>query len=202
MMRFDDDSFLLSNVDYDWFQTMRNEKREYGFRALSRECDKGFGAFADSYREAHGLEAPVDDGTIFCERFPRHCSNHTPHQHLTQRFPRKFGARPYCEGPGRLGFYNNWFVTRVGWWTSPAVSQFREAFDDSGLIVTRRNNDLIFQTAVVRFLLPRDKWRRFADFSYQRGAASFRPSGRVIPSARAEGASYASKSSLGARRAD
>ena len=76
-------------------------------------------------------------------------------------------ARPYCEGPGRLGFYNNSFVARVGWWTSPAVAAFRAAFDDSGLIWTHRNNDLIFQTAAVRLLLPRDRWRRFADFSYQ-----------------------------------
>ena len=37
----------------------------------------------------------------------------------------------------------------------------------AGLIFTHRNNDLIFQTAVVRLLLPRDRWRRFADFSYQ-----------------------------------
>jgi len=164
MMRFDDDSFLLSAVGYDWFDAMRSEGREYGFRALSRECDRDFGRFADGYREAQGLVAPVDDGTIFCERFPRHCVAGRPRR---GRGPGKFAARPYCEGPGRLGFYNNWFVTRVGWWTSPEVSAFRRAFDDSGLIVTHRNNDLIFQTAAVRLLLPREKWRRFADFSYQ-----------------------------------
>ena len=22
----------------------------------------------------------------------------------------------YCPGPGRLGFYNNWFVTKISWW--------------------------------------------------------------------------------------
>ena len=55
---------------------------------------------------------------------------------------------------------------RDRWWTSPPVAAFRAAFDDSALIFTHRNNDLIFQTAAVRLLLPRARWRRFADFSY------------------------------------
>ena len=55
MMRFDDDSFLLSRVDYDWFAAMRRENREYGFRALSRECDRDFGAFVDAYRASRAV---------------------------------------------------------------------------------------------------------------------------------------------------
>ena len=55
MMRFDDDSFLLSRVDYDWFAAMRREHRDYGFRALSRECDRDFGAFVDAYRASRAV---------------------------------------------------------------------------------------------------------------------------------------------------
>ena len=161
-MRFDDDSFLVSPVDYDIFGAMRRDGYEYGFRSISRECDRLFGGFVDAYRETKGIPALIDDGTIFCERFPKHCHGGKARH---PKFPPQ--NRPYCEGPGRLGFYNNWFVTRVGFWTSPAVAAFRKAFDDSALIFTQRNNDLIFQTAVVRLLLPRERWRRFADFTYQ-----------------------------------
>ena len=76
-------------------------------------------------------------------------------------------ANWYCNGPGRLGYYNNWFVTKIDWWLDePAVRRMIAAFDRSNLIFTRRCNDLIFQTAAVRLLLPRARWRRFADFSY------------------------------------
>ena len=162
-MRFDDDSFLLSPVAYDLFGAMRASKMTYGFRSISRECDRDFGAFVDGYAAERGLETPRDDGTIFCEKFPRHCAGGRAKHPKAPQFA---SSRPYCEGPGRLGFYNNWFVTSVAWWTSPPVAAFRAAFDDSALIFTHRNNDLIFQTAAVRLLLPRDRWRRFADFSY------------------------------------
>ena len=73
-MRMDDDSFFLSNIDYNVFDAMRGGGYVYGFRALSRECDRMFGAFVDVYREDHGLPPLLDDGTIFCERVPKHCS--------------------------------------------------------------------------------------------------------------------------------
>lgn len=161
-MRFDDDSFLLSPIPYDVFAAMRASGADYGFRTLSRECDRGFGAFVDAYAEKNGVQTPADDGAIFCENFPRHCADGAPRHPRARAHP-----KTYCDGPGRLGFYNNWFVARVGFWTADAPTALRRAFDDSALIFTRRNNDLIFQTAVVRLLLPREKWRRFADFSYQ-----------------------------------
>ena len=180
-MRMDDDSFFLSNIDYNVFDAMRGGGYVYGFRALSRECDRMFGAFVDVYREDHGLPPLLDDGTIFCERVPKHCSRDgRPLRRQTRRaasrrrgarpeirWPRRFRARPYCEGPGRVGFYNNWFVSSIEWWTSEPVSKFRRAFDASALIFSHRHNDLIFQSAAVRLLLARERWRRFADFSYQ-----------------------------------
>jgi len=159
VMRFDDDSFLLSPVPYNVFEAMRTTSKVYGFRTLARECDRNFGAFVDEYVARHDVlaEQLLDDGTIFCEKFPKRCADGKP---PTIRRTR------YCEGPGRLGFYNNWFVTDVEFWRSPNASSFRRAFDDSALIFSHRCNDLIFQTALVRLLLPRAQWRRFADFSY------------------------------------
>ena len=81
----------------------------------------------------------------------------------------KPGYEPwYCAGPGRLGFYNNWFVTKVRWWLDhERAARFIGAFDRSNLIFTRRCNDLIFTTAVVKLLMPRAARTRYVDFSYQ-----------------------------------
>ena len=74
----------------------------------------------------------------------------------------------YCAGPGRLGYYNNWFVTRIDWWLEePRVSRMIKAFDRSNLIFSRRLNDLIFQTAAIKLFLPLRKRKRYADFTYQ-----------------------------------
>ena len=36
----------------------------------------------------------------------------------------------YCPGPGRLGFYNNWFVTKISWWLEDhRVAALIGAFD-------------------------------------------------------------------------
>lgn len=164
MMRFDDDSFLLSHVPYNLFGLARSSRADYGFRTMARECDRNFGEFVDEYIASHRLEQLRDDGTIFCERFPRHCDEQGRSSfHPKARVP----PRKYCDGPGRLGFYNNWFVTRIAFWTSDLVREFRNAYDRSGLIFTHRANDLIFQTAAVRLFLPRRRWRRFADWTYQ-----------------------------------
>ena len=69
---------------------------------------------------------------------------------------------------GKLGFYNNWFVTKISWWLDePRVAQFIGAFDRSNLIFTVRSNDLIFQTAAIKLFMPKSRRRRYSDFSYQ-----------------------------------
>mmetsp|Transcript_24642 Transcript_24642/g.80548 ORF Transcript_24642/g.80548 Transcript_24642/m.80548 type:complete len:292 (+) Transcript_24642:520-1395(+) len=66
-----------------------------------------------------------------------------------------------------LGYYNNWFVTDVRWWLSPAVTALREAFDASHLIFTKRDNDLIFQTAAVKLFTAEAERNHFVDWTYQ-----------------------------------
>ena len=170
VMRMDDDSFLLSPVSYNVFDEMRKTKKVYGFRSFARECDKTFGAFVDQYISTHENALLVhqleDDGTAFCEKFPKHCDNEKRRPSNPRFQARLTRPKRYCEGPGRVGFYNNFFITYVPFWTSEKAKLFRKAFDDSALIFSHRANDLIFHAALVRLLLPRDAWRRFADFSY------------------------------------
>ena len=82
-------------------------------------------------------------------------------------------ANWYCNGPGKLGYYNNWFVTQIDWWLhEPDVARMIKAFDRSNLIFTRRCNDLIFQTAAIKLFLPLAKRKRYTDFTYQHHTVS------------------------------
>ena len=69
--------------------------------------------------------------------------------------------------------------TEFSRWRGGRAAALRRAFDESALIFTHRANDLIFQTAAVRLLLPRRKWRHFADFTYQHHTAQAGVSQRV-----------------------
>jgi hypothetical protein len=48
-MRFDDDSFLLSDVPYNIFADMRKRNKLYGYRTLARECPTIFGDFVEDF---------------------------------------------------------------------------------------------------------------------------------------------------------
>ena len=59
-------------------------------------------------------------------------------------------------------------MTKISWWLDePRVAQFIGAFDRSNLIFTVRSNDLIFQTAAIKLFMPKERRRRYSDFSYQ-----------------------------------
>jgi len=73
----------------------------------------------------------------------------------------------YCAQHTDLGFYNNWFIASVRWWLTPPVQTLQRRFENSGLIFSRRLNDLVFQSVVVHTLLPPPRRRHFLDFSYE-----------------------------------
>lgn len=93
VMRMDDDSFLLSRVDYDIFGAMRKEGRLYAYRMLSAECPRVFSDFVRDFvladleavdskdrasltatYEANMKRAKMDiDFVNMCTKFPRHC---------------------------------------------------------------------------------------------------------------------------------
>ena len=49
VMRFDDDSFLRSDVPYNIFHDMRKRNKLYGYRTLARECPTIFGDFVEDF---------------------------------------------------------------------------------------------------------------------------------------------------------
>jgi hypothetical protein len=140
MMRFDDDSLILSCIKHNIFSTLRASNALYGFRQYSYECGfrNYFGKFVDCYCDEQGIS--LEELGL--------------------------GSNGYCDGLGSMGYYNNFYVSKVDWWLSPQVGHFVEAFDKSNRIFTFRDNDLIFQTAAVRLFMNATDRYHFTDFSY------------------------------------
>jgi hypothetical protein len=140
MMRFDDDSLILSCIKHNIFDTLRANKALYGFRQYSYECGfrNYFGKFVDCYSDEQGIS--LEELGL--------------------------GSSGYCDGLGSMGFYNNFYVTKIDWWLQPAVQDFVQAFDKSNRIFTFRDNDLIFQTAAVRLFMNVSDRIQYTDFSY------------------------------------
>lgn len=137
MIRFDDDSQLMSMVPYNLFERMRSEKKIYGFRQMAMECGANHGT-----------------------RFNRFVMGYAHKVNMTM------GSTSYCSSAGQWGFYNNFYISSIDWWLDPKVIDFTREFDRSMLIFENRDNDLIFQTAVIRLFLMPIYRKHFIDFTY------------------------------------
>jgi hypothetical protein len=139
MLRFDDDSQLLSPVTYNFFDFMRTNNKVYGFRSFSKECGRHlFTGFVNKYAKDNEIN-----------------------------LLEKVNNKDYCSGYGGYGFYNNFYISRIDFWLRKHVLNFTLAFDFSRLTFIERDNDLIFQTAAVRlFANMTTEVHHFMDFTY------------------------------------
>ncbi|CAB9510862.1 glycosyltransferase family 15 protein [Seminavis robusta] len=139
VMRLDDDSNFMSPIAYNLFDALRSQNAIYGFRQEAEECGSTrFGPFIDRFIKKNKIVP-------------------------------KYGAieGSYCKSQlGRYGYYNNFFISRVSWWHEPLPSQLVHKFDESSLIYTHRDNDLIFQTAVVKLFAEPQEVLKYVDWTY------------------------------------
>ena len=140
VMRIDDDSLFLSPVPYNLFDRMREKGAIYAHRQTSTEC--GSSEFRPFVTKALNLSR-------------RYCGFSKSDQKS------RLAAEEEIQG-----FYNNFFVSDISWWLSPTVQRLVLAFDKSGLIYTRRDNDLVFQSAAVKLLSPRTAIYKYVDWAY------------------------------------
>jgi hypothetical protein len=66
-----------------------------------------------------------------------------------------------------VGFYNNFFIADISFFTSPPASTLLRIIDESKLIFTHRLGDLVIQSAVVRLFLRPAEVHWFRDFTYE-----------------------------------
>lgn len=138
VMRMDDDSYLHSKIKYNIFDYMRNNKKRYGFRMPVLEEAVGV-----------GYDTIVDS---FLEMHLNVTSQILIDSFMQERY---------------VGFYNNWFIADISFFTTPPVSQLLELIDMTDIIYKQRTGDLVIHSTVVRLFLRPDEIRYFRDFTYE-----------------------------------
>lgn len=184
--RMDDDSFFHSPIRYDLFELMERRGFEYGYRVDVRDgadVTRGFGETVFAYLVAEGLEP---------EQFYRRLRRQSLVGALLRRGRERLenavkraimawdASRSYELWPGsavppsrdrlrydRRGYYNNFHVTRVGFWRRPDVQSFLRHMDRIGGGYKYRWNDLVLQSAAVQIFLPESKVHKFTDWTYE-----------------------------------
>ncbi len=178
--RMDDDSFIHSKIDYNLFQFMEDNSYEYGYRVDIKEPERtsfGFSEMILAYLKAERIK-PQN----FLENFDASTKVNSEYfgfkgrikkqivafiNGLSEKINHDLNNWPPATEWNRMGFYNNFFITRVGFWHQPEVQSLIHHFDRTGGIYKYRWNDLIFQTAVVQIFLPESKVHKFIDWTYE-----------------------------------
>ncbi len=184
--RMDDDSFIHSKIDYDLFEFMERQGHDYGYRVDVQDgvdvCH-GFGETVFAYLVSEGIEPH-----FFYEHLKRQSMlgaatrrGFNGFKNLVKRFlmaadkNRNYGLWQYSPIPAsrnrlvydRWGYYNNFHITRVGFWQQPEVQSFLKHMDRVGGGYKYRWNDLILQSTVVQIFLPKSKVHKFTDWTYE-----------------------------------
>jgi hypothetical protein len=153
VMRLDADSYLLSPIRYNLFRFMHARGFEYGFRMAAWEDGLG----------THG------------ERFQTFVREYAMKYHITPTWlldscpetSRKLElySRGACGSP--YAAYNNFFITKVSFWTSASVQHFLRHIDASHTIYTERYGDLLWHAVTMQLFMPQLKAHLFTDFAYE-----------------------------------
>ena len=149
MMRLDDDSAILSPIAYNVFDRMRSEGIDYAYRLVTYESGHSPGRW-HSFVRRFLVERGVQPVWLLDP-----CGTKSVQDYSFQK----------C---GHLyGFYNNFFVTRVGFWLQDDVQQFLQHVDRSHTIYTQRWGDLLWHSAAVQIYMPAARVRMLRDFAYE-----------------------------------
>lgn len=178
--RLDDDSFIHSKIDYNLFQFMAENGYEYGYRVDIKEPQRssfGFSEMILAYLKAERIKpesflqnfaasAEVsNEAYSFKGKIKRKILSVI--DKISERLNHDLNNWPPPAEWNRWGYYNNFFITRIGFWQRPDVQSFIRHFDRVGGIYKYRWNDLILQTAVVQIFLPESKVHKFTDWTYE-----------------------------------
>ena len=139
VMRLDDDSYIHSKIHYNLFDYMRENKKKYAFRQPVR--DSGVGKGYDKIVDDYLLEHPSATS-----------------QEL---------INTYKNVSKRVGFYNNFFMAEISFFTNEPVVGLLRAIDESTLIYKERTGDLVIHSTAVRLFLHPNEIHWFRDFTYE-----------------------------------
>lgn len=179
-MRMDDDSFIHSKIDYDLFEFMDRCGYDYGYRAAIKEPQRpthGFSEMVFAYLKAERIKPYT-----FLDNFD--ASHNVNNEYfsfkgwvkrkitllldkLSEKLNHDLNNWPAPTEWNRLTYYNNFLITRIGFWKQSDVQSFIQYFDRVGGTYKYRWTDHIVQTAAVQIYLPENKVYQFDDWTYE-----------------------------------
>jgi len=175
VMRMDDDSYLHSEVTYNIFEHMQQQRFLYGFRQIACEISTAPG-FMEMVLQ-HVKKKQIKPTFLYDHCSPRTaagCHTKGATAVLTKKCEtRKVGLRGKGEkGWSHLGYYNNFFVTYIPFWRTQEVQGLLRHIEASKGMYVKRWNDLIIQTIAVQTFMPKKHVHWFNDFTYEHASVN------------------------------
>lgn len=179
-MRLDDDSFIHTKINYNLFEFMAANQCDYGYRAILKEPLRptyGFSEMVLAYIKAERIK-PVS----FLQNFDHSLALNNEHfslkgrlkkrvtniiDRLSEKLNHDLNNWPRATEWNRQTYYNNFHITRVGFWMTPEVQSFLSYFDRVGGNYKYRWSDHIVQTAAIQIFMPDHRIHHFQDFTYE-----------------------------------
>lgn len=149
--RLDEDSFLLSPINYDIFDLMVTQTYVYGFRMCAYELEETL-------------------PKIWFKKWRKGLSSDNNTNKIVSNQSRQ--GRQVID-PGLCGFYTNFFVADLKFFLSPEVTKFLREIDRRGFFYRKRFGDLLVHSLAVYAFAPSTQIHRFLDFTYQHATIDY-----------------------------
>lgn len=147
MMRIDDDSKILSKIDYNIVDMLEASNKVYGFRTWLIDSVDVVYALAELAR-FFIIEERMEPTWIYKMCHPQNIDGLT--------------TKTWNHGY----FYSNWYITKIGWWMQPKVQRFLRLVDVSGGYYKFRWGDQIAHTMTSGLFMQESQIHRFT-FAYK-----------------------------------
>jgi alpha 1,2-mannosyltransferase len=161
--RLDDDSLILSPINYNIFAFMEQNDLDYGYRIATYEPQEAkFYEFVRNFIKLSGMKQQDQQGLLDTCRdksgayTASNCMGHRP----------GIGYKPKKVLMGPLAFYSNFFVGRISRFLEPDMQSYLRAFDESGKMFTRRWGDLNILSVGIQLLFNKSAVHQFTGWSY------------------------------------
>mmetsp|Transcript_2948 Transcript_2948/g.6296 ORF Transcript_2948/g.6296 Transcript_2948/m.6296 type:complete len:397 (-) Transcript_2948:91-1281(-) len=161
IMRLDEDSFLWSPITYNIFEFMRDRQLDYAYRlgGWERAFETRFAGPVDLFHSLirkYALERRLGMGWLLGSCLGA-CS--------VANFSVHHCGNTYV-------IYNNFFVTRVGFWRQPDVQDFLRYVNSTESIYYERVGDALWHSGAAALFMSDSRLHMFHDWAYEH--ATFR----------------------------
>jgi alpha 1,2-mannosyltransferase len=170
VLRLDEDSYIHSPVQRDLFKQMRDHGWVYGYRMAAIEPVRyQIPEVVTDYIKKRGIQPTI----LYEYMVPNSLEGFREVENfevadLKDRWPCHQHENPGCrKGWSGFGYYNNFFLVDLDFWTRPDVRDFWLFIDRTGGMYLRRWGDLMIHTMIVQLFAQPHQVHKFTEFIYE-----------------------------------